>query len=153
MRDLLGRHGFFFRTINGSQSMAQKERALRDFLTDPPTTVFLLSARTAAVGLTLTVATHVYLMEPSLNPATEEQAVGRSLRMGQAKPVRVGALARDGGSCWRSGGSCLRAAARVNWWQLVFLFLTTGASAVVCCCAAGRRVCLHGLPQTSPARM
>lgn len=56
---------------------------------DPPTTVFLLSIRTGAVGLTLTAASHVYMLEPCLNPALEEQAVGRCWRMGQERPVVI----------------------------------------------------------------
>jgi hypothetical protein len=40
---------------------------------DPSVTVFLLSVRTGAVGLTLTRANRVYLMEPAVNPALEQQ--------------------------------------------------------------------------------
>jgi hypothetical protein len=42
-------------------------------LQDPSVTVFLLSVRTGAVGLTLTRANRVYLMEPAVNPALEQQ--------------------------------------------------------------------------------
>lgn len=34
-------------------------------------------------------ANHVYLLEPVMNPAAEAQAVGRSHRMGQSRPVTV----------------------------------------------------------------
>ena len=41
------------------------------------------------VGINLTAASHVFLMEPCLNPALEEQAIGRSWRMGQQRAVVV----------------------------------------------------------------
>ena len=41
------------------------------------------------VGINLTAASHVFLLEPCLNPALEEQAVGRAWRMGQTRPVAV----------------------------------------------------------------
>ena len=42
-----------------------------------------------AVGINLTSASHVFIMEPCLNPALEEQAIGRSWRMGQQRSVVV----------------------------------------------------------------
>ena len=44
---------------------------------------------TAAVGVTLTAANRVYLMEPSADPATELQAAGRIHRLGQTKEVLI----------------------------------------------------------------
>lgn len=51
-------------------------------------TVFLLSMRAGAVGINLTAANYIFLMEPCLNPALEDQAIGRSWRMGQTRQVR-----------------------------------------------------------------
>ncbi|EYB33485.1 hypothetical protein FG05_30075 [Fusarium graminearum] len=45
--------------------------------------------QTGAVGLTLTVATQVHIIEPQWNPSVEEQAIARALRMGQSKSVKV----------------------------------------------------------------
>jgi hypothetical protein len=59
------------------------------FQGDPPTTVFLLSIRSGAVGINLTAANHVFLLEPCLNAALEEQAIGRAWRMGQGRKVMV----------------------------------------------------------------
>jgi SNF2 family DNA or RNA helicase len=58
----------------------QRERALD---------VLLLSLRTGGLGLNLTAATHVFIMEPSWNPSLESQAVDRAHRFGQRRPVRV----------------------------------------------------------------
>ena len=52
---------------------------------DPSITCFLLSIRSGAVGLNLTAATRVYLMEPAMNPNIEQQAITRIHRMGQTK--------------------------------------------------------------------
>lgn len=41
----LPKHGFQFRKLSGDMSMSKRAKALRDFQTDPPTTVFLLSMR------------------------------------------------------------------------------------------------------------
>eukprot|EP00891_Asterochloris_glomerata_P009588 jgi/Astpho2/9588/gw1.00146.184.1_t len=46
--------------------------------------------RAGSVGINLTAASHVFLLEPCINPALEEQAIGRSWRMGQQREVTVG---------------------------------------------------------------
>ena len=53
------------------------------------TKIFATTFSTAAVGLTLTAATRVYLLEASLDPAQEAQAAGRIHRLGQTKEVLV----------------------------------------------------------------
>ena len=45
--------------------------------------------RSGAVGINLTSANYVFVLEPALNPGLEEQAVGRAWRMGQQRPVTV----------------------------------------------------------------
>jgi SNF2 family DNA or RNA helicase len=58
--------------------------------------VFLASVGAAGVGITLTRANHVFLMEPGWNPQAEAQAVDRVHRFGQRQKVRVLRLvARD----------------------------------------------------------
>ena len=85
----LPEEGFGFRTISGSMPLKQRAAAIDAFQKDPPTTVFLLSMRSGAVGINLTSATHVFLVEPAFNPALTEQAIGRSWRMGQRRDVHV----------------------------------------------------------------
>ncbi len=53
----------------------------------PP--VFLISLRAGGVGLNLTAADHVFLLDPWWNPAVEDQAADRAHRIGQDKPVIV----------------------------------------------------------------
>jgi SNF2 family DNA or RNA helicase len=53
----------------------------------PP--VFLISLKAGGIGLNLTAADHVFLMDPWWNPAAEDQAADRAHRIGQDKPVLV----------------------------------------------------------------
>jgi SNF2 family DNA or RNA helicase len=51
--------------------------------------VFLLSLKAGAAGLTLTAASRVFLLEPGLDPAIEQQAVARVHRIGQEREVLI----------------------------------------------------------------
>ena len=65
-------------------------QAIEAFQKDPPTTVFLLSMRAGSVGINLTAASHVFLLEPCINPALEEQVwllEGRGACLVQAFPL------------------------------------------------------------------
>jgi superfamily II DNA or RNA helicase len=50
---------------------------------------FLISLKAGGVGLTLTEADYCILLDPWWNPATENQAIDRTHRIGQTKPVMV----------------------------------------------------------------
>jgi len=89
LQEELPRRGFEFRTLTGSMTMVQRKTALEAFQNDPPTTVFLLSMRAGAVGINLTQANHVIVLEPCLNKALEDQAIGRVHRMGQKREVHI----------------------------------------------------------------
>jgi SNF2 family DNA or RNA helicase len=58
--------------------------------------VFLLSLKAGGVGLTLTEADTVILYDPWWNPAVERQAMDRTHRIGQTKPVFVHRLVAAG---------------------------------------------------------
>jgi SNF2 family DNA or RNA helicase len=51
--------------------------------------VFLISLKAGGVGLTLTEADYVFVLDPWWNPAVEAQAVDRAHRIGQRHPVMV----------------------------------------------------------------
>jgi SNF2 family DNA or RNA helicase len=53
----------------------------------PP--VMLLSLKAGGVGLNLTAADHVFLLDPWWNPAVEDQAADRAHRIGQDRPVLI----------------------------------------------------------------
>ncbi|MFC6996911.1 DEAD/DEAH box helicase [Rufibacter roseus] len=66
-----------------------RNRAARveNFQNNPNVRVFLISLKAGGVGLNLTAADYVYLVDPWWNPAAENQAIDRSHRIGQQKPV------------------------------------------------------------------
>lgn len=58
--------------------------------------VFIATQRSGAVGVNLTSANYIFLLEPLLNTALDAQAVGRAWRMGQKRPVVVKRLYIEG---------------------------------------------------------
>ena len=66
-----------------------QDRAARvaRFEQDPACPVFLLSLKAGGVGLNLTAADYVFLLDPWWNPAVEAQAIDRTHRIGQARHV------------------------------------------------------------------
>ena len=60
-----------------------------EFQTQKKASILLLSLKAAGVGLNLTEADHVFIVDPWWNPAIEEQAADRAHRIGQTKPVII----------------------------------------------------------------
>ena len=67
-----------------------------DFQRDDGPPVMLLSLRAGGVGLNLTQADHVFIVDPWWNPAAEDQAADRAHRIGQDRPVMVYRLVATG---------------------------------------------------------
>jgi superfamily II DNA or RNA helicase len=57
------------------------------FQNDPNSKLFLISLKAGGLGLNLTAAEYVYLLDPWWNPAVEAQAVDRTHRIGQTQSV------------------------------------------------------------------
>jgi SNF2 family DNA or RNA helicase len=57
------------------------------FQNDPEQRLFLISLKAGGVGLNLTAASYVFLLDPWWNPAVEAQAIDRAHRIGQEHPV------------------------------------------------------------------
>lgn len=66
-----------------------RETYLKAFKEDPGVVAILISLKAGGVALNLTVASHIYLMDPWWNPAAEYQAIDRAHRLGQQKPIRA----------------------------------------------------------------
>jgi superfamily II DNA or RNA helicase len=66
-----------------------RDRAARveRFQNDAECKLFLVSLKAGGVGLNLTAAEYVYLLDPWWNPAVEAQAIDRTHRIGQERPV------------------------------------------------------------------
>lgn len=75
--------------LDGSMHRDARTRAMDSFREDPTCEVLLVSLRAGGVGLNLTMASRVYLMEPFWNPAVENQATDRIHRLGQQKSVKL----------------------------------------------------------------
>ena len=69
--------------LTGDMSSRERQQALNAFNANDTMTVFLLSVRSGAVGLTLTAASTVFIFEPCMNPALTAQAINRVYRIGQ----------------------------------------------------------------------
>ena len=80
--------------FNAKTAPVARHKRIKDFQGggDEGAKVFVVTYRTAAVGITLTAANRVYLFEPALDPAQEVQAAGRIHRLGQTKEVNVLAI-------------------------------------------------------------
>lgn len=84
----LQRHGIPYLRYDGSMSVENKNAAIRQFYRGEEK-ILLLSLRAGNVGLTLTCASQVIIMDPFWNPYVEEQAMDRTHRIGQHKEVYV----------------------------------------------------------------
>ena len=84
-RDLRA-HGIGVSRLDGS---TPRRAAVIDAFRHGDDPVFLISLKAGGVGLTLTEADCVFLLDPWWNPAAEQQAIDRTHRIGQTKPVTV----------------------------------------------------------------
>ncbi|KAJ3010258.1 UNVERIFIED_CONTAM: hypothetical protein HDU68_002246 [Siphonaria sp. JEL0065] len=67
----------------------KKRDPVQVFREDPDIKLFMLNARSQSSGLTLVNATHVFLVEPVVNPGLEMQAINRVHRIGQSQETFV----------------------------------------------------------------
>jgi SNF2 family DNA or RNA helicase len=77
--------GIVYEYLDG-KTRDRQERVER-FQTDPNCKLFLISLKAGGVGLNLTAADYVFLLDPWWNPAVEAQAIDRTHRIGQTKQV------------------------------------------------------------------
>jgi len=66
-----------------------RQEVIRQFQEDPNNHIFLISLKAGGVGLNLTSADYVFIIDPWWNPAAENQAINRAHRIGQDKKVFV----------------------------------------------------------------
>ena len=85
VRQYLKTHKIDFAYLDGS-STDRKEQVER-FNREPNLKVFLISIKAGGLGLNLTEADYVFILDPWWNPAVEAQAVDRAHRIGQKKKV------------------------------------------------------------------
>jgi DNA repair protein RAD5 len=78
-----------FVRLDGSMAQPARAAVLREFAASKKGVVLLLSLRAGGVGLNLTMAKRVYMMDPWWSFAVEAQAIDRVHRMGQTDEVKV----------------------------------------------------------------
>jgi SNF2 family DNA or RNA helicase len=64
-----------------------RQARVQSFQNDPDCKVFLISLKAGGLGLNLTAADYIFLLDPWWNPAVESQAIDRAHRIGQTRPV------------------------------------------------------------------
>ncbi len=85
LRAQLDGEGISYQYLDG-RTRDRRER-VEAFQSDPETRLFLISLKAGGLGLNLTAADYVYLLDPWWNPAVESQAIDRTHRIGQTRPV------------------------------------------------------------------
>jgi non-specific serine/threonine protein kinase len=73
--------------FDGSSSSTERENNIQMFQNNEDCRVFLISLKAGGIGLNLTAADYVYIVDPWWNPAVEQQAIDRTHRIGQTKNI------------------------------------------------------------------
>ena len=87
IREKLDELGVKYEYFDGSTTAPDRQKAIDGFQNDDTCRVFLISLKAGGVGLNLTAADYVYIVDPWWNPAVEQQAIDRTHRIGQTKNI------------------------------------------------------------------
>src|SRR6202011_5658997 len=85
LRARLNEHGVTYEYLDGRTR--DRQTTVERFQTDPSCRLFLISLKAGGLGLNLTAAEYVFLLDPWWNPAVEAQAIDRAHRIGQTRHV------------------------------------------------------------------
>ncbi|KAJ4890975.1 SNF2 domain-containing protein / helicase domain-containing protein / zinc finger protein-related [Raphanus sativus] len=83
------KNGVTFRRLDGTMSLAARDKAVKEFNNDPSVQVMLMSLKAGNLGLNMVSASHVIILDLWWNPTTEDQAIDRAHRIGQTQAVTV----------------------------------------------------------------
>jgi len=75
--------------LTGQTKSADREKAVHQFQNNPDVSLFFISLKAGGVGLNLTKASYVVILDPWWNPSIEKQAIARAHRIGQTQNVMV----------------------------------------------------------------
>ncbi|MEM9544792.1 MAG: SNF2-related protein [Bacteroidota bacterium] len=76
-------------TLTGDKTQKQRETSVQAFQNEEAIHFFFISLKAGGVGLNLTAADYVFILDPWWNPFAEKQAIARAHRIGQDKKVNV----------------------------------------------------------------
>lgn len=82
--------------LDGDMLYEDRYAAVTEFNTDPTQFVFLISTKAGGVGLNITAANKVVVVDPNWNPSYDLQAQDRAYRIGQKRDVEVFRLISQG---------------------------------------------------------
>lgn len=85
VRKRLDARGVVYEYLDGKTT--DRQARVRRFQNDPDCRLFLISLKAGGLGLNLTAAEYVFLLDPWWNPAVEQQAIDRTHRIGQTRQV------------------------------------------------------------------
>ena len=85
VRKQLDEEGLVYEYLDGATR--DRQAPVERFQNDPACKLFLISLKAGGLGLNLTAAGYVFLLDPWWNPAVEAQAVDRAHRIGQSQQV------------------------------------------------------------------
>ncbi|GAB4855701.1 hypothetical protein Ancab_024343 [Ancistrocladus abbreviatus] len=89
IQESLMSNGFEFQRIDGTTKAIDRVKIVNDFQEGHGAPIFLLTSQVGGLGLTLTNADRVIVVDPAWNPSTDNQSVDRAYRIGQMKDVIV----------------------------------------------------------------
>ncbi|KAI3700873.1 hypothetical protein L2E82_45514 [Cichorium intybus] len=89
IQDTLNTSGYKFLRIDGTTKASDRLKIVDDFQEGIGAPIFLLTSQVGGLGLTLTKADRVIVVDPAWNPSTDNQSVDRAYRIGQKKDVIV----------------------------------------------------------------
>ncbi len=78
-----------FAWLTGDTAEAERAREVERFQKEADVQAFFMTIKAGGIGLNLTAADYVFLLDPWWNPAVEQQAIARAHRIGQKHPVSV----------------------------------------------------------------
>ncbi|CAI2183581.1 9263_t:CDS:10 [Funneliformis geosporum] len=87
IQDALNENDIRFTRLDGTMPRAERTQNMNIFKKKDDVSVILVSLKAGGVGLNLTAAQRVYLMDPFWNPSVENQAIDRIHRLGQTCAV------------------------------------------------------------------
>ncbi len=87
IRNAIDDAGIAYEYLDGRTPRARREDKVHRFQEDRDIKLFLISLKAGGLGLNLTAADYVFIVDPWWNPAVELQAIDRTHRIGQDKKV------------------------------------------------------------------
>jgi non-specific serine/threonine protein kinase len=86
-RKIFEDQGYSYAWLTGDTAAKDRAGAVKRFQEDPSVQAFFMTIKAGGVGLNLTAADYVFILDPWWNPAVEAQAIARAHRIGQSRPV------------------------------------------------------------------